>query len=664
MRKALVTLALCGGAVSVLFAQQPAARRFTLDDSSRVVRVAEPQISPDGRSIAVVISRANLDENRYEGDLTIVDIASSASRTFVTGRVGLTSPRWSPDGQHVAFLASAPTGSTPRSQLFVVAAQSGTARALTTAARGVQQFAWSPDGQTIAYATADEPEKKTGWERFNDSFEILSGDFLQTSAPTPTHLWLVPFAGGEAKRLTSGTWSLPISHPPGPPASLIAWTPDGAGIAFARQPRASGRGSEGIFVVTLADGSTKGTNLRGTHPVYSPDGASVAILSGGVSVAPAAGGTVRQLTQAIDRNIARGLWMPDSKSLIVGGNDNVRVSLWQQPVEGGAARKLDLGDVSPASSFFVDMHVGRTGGLALSGSTPNRPAELYYLATPAGPVKRLTNVNAATAALSLGKAEAFEWKSDQHTPNGILTHPPDFDPSKKYPLVLLIHGGPRAASLLNFNMRAQLMAAKGWLVFEPNYRGSDNMGNAFSRAIGNDAGAGPGRDVWAGMDAIKKRGIVDEDRVGVSGWSYGGFMTVWMIGHYSGWRAAVAGAAVTDQVDQQFLSDGAGGGGRGGNAPWSNPQTMERLLSQSPIASVDKIKTPTLILANTGDYRVPITESYKLFYALRGQGVETSFVAYPIYGHNATDPVRQRDVSRRWIEWLDKHFSGNAAPAR
>jgi dipeptidyl aminopeptidase/acylaminoacyl peptidase len=202
-------------------------------------------------------------------------------------------------------------------------------------------------------------------------------------------------------------------------------------------------------------------------------------------------------------------------------------------------------------------------------------------------------------------------------------------------------------------------------VFEPNYRGSDNLGNAFSGAIGGDPGAGPGRDVWAGMDVLKKRGIVDEDRVGVSGWSYGGYMTVWMIGHYDGWRAAVAGAAVTDQIDQQYLSDGAGPGrGRGGNTPWTNPQVAERLQRDSPISAVGKMKTPTLILANSGDYRVPITESYKLFYALRAQGVETSFVVYPIYGHNATDPVRQRDVSRRWIEWLERHFSGNPAVSR
>lgn len=339
------------------------------------------------------------------------------------------------------------------------------------------------------------------------------------------------------------------------------------------------------------------------------------------------------------------------------------MSLWLQPVNGdGDARKLDLGDLSPASSFFVDVNVGRQGAIAFSASSPTRPAEVYYMTSVDGPVKRLTNVNAETAAMSLGKTEAFEWKSDEWTPNGLLTYPPDFNPTQKYPLVLIIHGGPRTASQLSFSAPAQLMAAKGWLVFQPNYRGSDNLGNDFSRAITNDAGAGPGRDVWAGLEAIKKRGNVDETRIGVSGWSYGGYMTVWMLGHYGGWKAAVAGAAVTDRLDQYNLSDGSGG--RGANSPWVSAEAMEGVRAQSPITSVSKIKTPTLILSNTGDYRVPIVQSYKLFHALKDHGVTTSFVAYPIYGHNATDPVRQLDVQRRWIGWLEQHFSTPAPGGR
>jgi dipeptidyl aminopeptidase/acylaminoacyl peptidase len=214
--------------------------------------------------------------------------------------------------------------------------------------------------------------------------------------------------------------------------------------------------------------------------------------------------------------------------------------------------------------------------------------------------------------------------------------------------------------MMTFSPAAQLMAARGWLVFQPNYRGSDNLGREFQGAIQNDAGAGPGRDVMAGIDTIKQKGIVDETRMAVSGWSYGGYMTTWMLGNYpTVWKAGVAGAAVTDRIDQQNFSDGAGGRG-GANSPWLNEQQMASQREQSPITYAGKIKAPTLILANTGDYRVPITQSYKLFHALRDAGVTTQFIAYPINAHNASDPVRQRDVQERWIGWLEKYL--NDAP--
>ncbi len=207
------------------------------------------------------------------------------------------------------------------------------------------------------------------------------------------------------------------------------------------------------------------------------------------------------------------LWAVDGKSVIVGGNDNERVSLWQVPLEGDP-KKLDTGDVSPNSSFFVDMAIGPTGAIAFAGTSPTRPAELYYMASPSAPVKRLTDVNGEIASIPLGKSEVVTFTNDKFEQNAILTFPPDFDPSKKYPLVLLIHGGPRAASLMNFSPGAQLMAAKGWLVLQPNYRGSDNLGRQFQSAISNDAGAGPGRDVIAAIDARQGQGHRRRDQNG------------------------------------------------------------------------------------------------------------------------------------------------------
>ncbi|HEX6464104.1 MAG TPA: S9 family peptidase [Vicinamibacterales bacterium] len=659
-------------------------RRFELDDLSRVVRIADPQFAPDGRSIAAVISRANLDEDRWDAELASIDVGKGVTspHMLTSGRRDVSSPRFSPDGAKIAFLMMDGPGKDAHLQVFTIGKSGAEPKAVTNAPTGVQQFAWSPDGKTIAFASADQPERKTGPERFNDSFEIVNDDFTITAAVLPTHLWVVSSGGGTSRRLTSGSWSLPTSHPPGPPGAPIAWSPDSKSIAFTEQatPHTGGGQQRSLQVINVADGSIKPLGPRGSVPIYSPDGKTLA-YTGTVPTsqnaaanrqtpgqnAPGAappggnneivvftpGSESRALTTAIDRNMARALWFPDDKSLLVGGNDSTRVSLWVQPLDG-AAKKLDLGDVSPSSSFWVDMTVGPKGEIAFTGSTSTQPAELYYKPSPDAPLQRLTDLNKEIASLHLGRTEVVEWTNDEYSENGLLTYPPDFDPSRKYPLVLLIHGGPRAASLMGFSPQAQLLAAHGWLVFQPNYRGSDNLGAAYQRAIRNDAGAGPGRDVWAGMEVVKKRGNVDESRVAVSGWSYGGYMTTWMIGHYQGWKAAVAGAAVTDQLDQYNLGDG--NGGRGNGSPWADPKAMDRIHEQSPITYVSKMKTPTLILTDLADYRVPPMQSFKLYHALVDNGVAVKFVGYPVHGHSPTDPVRQRDVQRRWTGWLSEYL--------
>lgn len=656
-RNVLAVLAGVVFLVASLPAQQASpARRFTFDDFSKVKRVAEPQFSPDGASIAYIVATPNLDENRHMASLHRLEVASGKSQLLVDGarHVSVTFPRWSPDGRQIAYLATVPTAGQGRAQIFTVSSTGGEPKQLTTSTTGVQQLAWSPDGRTIGFASADEPEKKPGYQRWNDSFEVGANFHMFMTAPVPpTHVWMVPSAGGDSKRLTSGTWTLPVARPPGPPSSTITWTPDGSAIVFARQ----GGGGGGLQAVNIKDGTLKSLNIPGSYPQYSPDGKHVLALQGAAMVTPAEGGSPKNLTSSLDRGMHRAIWMNDSKAVLAGGNDTERVSLWLAPLDG-QPRKLNTGDASPNSSYYVDMAVSSTGGIVFAGTSPMRPAELYYMSSADATARAITNVNASIAEMPLGRAEMLSYTFEGFNQNGVLVYPPDYTPTKKYPLVLVIHGGPRAASLLTFDTRAQILAAKGFLVFSPNYRGSDNLGGKFQGAINNDAGAGPGRDVMAGIESVKKRASVDETRMGVSGWSYGGYMTTWMLGNYPDvWKAGVAGAAVTDRMDQSSFSDGAGNG----NA-WINEQAFQRQREQSPITYAGKIKAPTLILANTGDYRVPITQSYKLFHALRAAGVTTRFIAYPINSHNASDPVRQRDTAERWVGWLEQYL-GDTPPA-
>ena len=199
------------------------------------------------------------------------------------------------------------------------------------------------------------------------------------------------------------------------------------------------------------------------------------------------------------------------------------------------------------------------------------------------------------------------------------------------------------------------------MIFEPNYRGSDNLGNAFQSAIWNDSGDGPGRDVMSGVELLKKRGFLDESRMAVTGWSYGGYMTTWLLGHYPVWKVAIAGAAVTNWLDQYNLGDSnVRRGAAFGGSPYVGDH-MAAYLAQSPITYANKIKAPTLILSDTGDYRVPISQSFELYHALRDNGVPTKFFAYPVGGHSPSDPVRQRDVDRRWIGWLKEYLGSGGS---
>ena len=196
--------------------------------------------------------------------------------------------------------------------------------------------------------------------------------------------------------------------------------------------------------------------------------------------------------------------------------------------------------------------------IAFTATTPERPSELYVMDTPDAKPRRLTNFNAWTGDVALGKMERITWKSDAFESDGVVVYPPGFDASRKYPLVLLIHGGPTASSKLSFSSQAQLMAAQGWIVFQPNYRGSDNLGHAYQVAIVGDAGAGPGRDVMSGVAALRAKPYVERTKTAVTGWSYGGYMTSWLIGNYPAeWKAAMAGAPVTDLEDQYNFGDGS-----------------------------------------------------------------------------------------------------------
>jgi dipeptidyl aminopeptidase/acylaminoacyl peptidase len=645
-------------------------RRIELSDYAKITSVSDPQISPDGATIVFVVSRTNLEQDRYDRELVLMDIATGKQHVLTYERKAAGSPRWSPNGDRLAFVAVDGTGKDAKPQVYILPMTGGEARKITDAPNGVEQFAWRPNGEDLAYVASDEPGNKKEMEKHHDAFEVGDNDFLATEAALPSHIWILPAVGGKAKRLTSGAWSLPKSAPPSSPASPISWSPDGKWLLFTRQehPHQGDADLTTLEVLNVATGEIRKLTRHEkfeSFGLFSPDGSRVAYWyprdgdpnnENEIFLTETAGGDGVDVTRSIDRCVLRAIWMPDGNSLLVGGHDGTQTSLWLQPLNG-PAKKLPLGDISPSWLFWVDAFVGRKGEIAFTGSTPREPSELYYMASANDAPKRLTNFNQEIAALALGKAENFQWKGpDGFEEDGVIVYPPDFRKDRKYPLVMIIHGGPQASSTTQFNFLSQLMATHGYVVFSPNYRGSDNLGNAYQRAIWNDAGDGPGRDVMAGIEALKKLGFVDENKIGVTGWSYGGYMTSWLIGHYQIWKAAMAGAPVTDTFDEYNLSDGNVGDRYAFKGSPYLEDNLKDYRAQSPITYAAQMKTPTLIMHDTGDARVTISQGYSLYHALKDNGVPVKFIAFPVAGHFPSDPVRQMDVMRYWVDWMVQYL--------
>ncbi|MHB8446477.1 MAG: S9 family peptidase [Rudaea sp.] len=663
---------LIAGTACALFCASAYAAPFSLDDVAKLVSLSDPQISPDGKSIVVVRSTPDWKTDKAKHELDLVDARTGALRALTFERDGVSAPRWSPDGSRIAFLAKAALpkdaakdedakedeGQKP--QIYVMPMNGGDALRITQAKQGVDEFTWSPDGTRIAFLTQDPPVNEKAIKEHNKSFQVTDGHFLLREALAPTHAWIVSAKGGDAKQLTHGSFSL--KNDQDDPAALV-FSRDGKRIVFTEYPSPYwGPSYRSIIASVSVDGGAPQTlvDAQGaTAFAYAPDSDRFAFQrprngdqNNGNAVYVDVGGKKSDATSALARNFDGYAWLPGGNALLAFGDLGTNSTIWEQPVNG-KARLLDLGSVQVSSPLSVSSR----GAIAFIGATSLQPAELYVMDSTRAKPRRLTDVNAFAAKLDLGRSESLQWQGpDGFTEDGVLTYPPGFDKGKKYPLVLQIHGGPEAASVMRFSPLTQLLAAAGYVVFEPNYRGSTNLGDAYQHAIFRDTGAGPGKDVMAGVEAVQKLGFVDANRIGVSGWSYGGYMTTWLTGHYAVWKAAVSGAALTDWVMDYTISYYQTGDVYFfGGSPW-NAKYADIWREQSPIRYAANVKAPTLILGDVGDNNVPLVNSYEWYHALRDNGVDVQFYAYPANTHFPGDIVQTVDVYRRWVGWMQKYL--------
>ena len=628
-----------------------APRALDFADMRRVATYSDVAIAPDGRHVAALLRRGNYAKNRYDTTLVLVDVRSGARRDLTPERQEVSDPVWSPSGDRLAFLAPAGKGDKQKTQVFVLPANGGEAKAVTSTERDVTAFAWSSGGRRVAYVTQDESPDKKAIDAHDDAFEVTSQPWTARSADVPSHLWLIAANGGKAQRLTSGTWSV---------ADPIAFGNGGRTVAFTQAPDGSfdaqRRGRVALFDVATRTVHAIGP-VGSSGPVFSRNGRTLAYHERNAAapvvddaVVASSDGSRSNVLTHFGRAVRDIAFVGDDLLLSAADGTLTRAYRIERDRRSTA---LPLGSLQPYA-----FSVARDRTIAFGAASANDPSELYVLVPGARSARRLTGTNAWLASRRLATTATLAWRSnDGVTLDEVVTLPPGYRGERAYPLVLEIHGGPTSSSAATFSELPQLMAERGWIVLQPNYRGSDNHGpEAVATSLGQPASLA-GNDILAGIALAERRYNIDRARIGVSGWSAGGWMTSWLITHDTRWRAAVDGAAVDDTLAVGTLSDIDSYMPqllRGD--PWRDPAAMNRALAESPLTYADKVKTPTLIITDAGDQRVPTPVSYEFYHAIRATGTPVEFLVYPINGHFPSDPLHTEDVYRRWIDWFATHF--------
>jgi dipeptidyl aminopeptidase/acylaminoacyl peptidase len=661
------------GLAAVLLALAPLAaaavpRPITLNDLRMLVRIDAPRFSPDGKQIAFPTTQPDFIHDRYDAKLRVMSTGGGEPRTLVEGMRDLEMPQWSPDGHTLAFIAKV---GKRESQIYTVPASGGTPTELSDAGNGVQQYSWSPDGSTIAYVTPDDsPLSDRDRRTHHDLFTIHHDDYLVDKQAVASHIWLLTVVSGKARQLTRGSTSVLEAPPPfGGGASAPSWSADGHWIVYTRQVDANDSDSEqtAIVAVDVGTGEEHPISAHSTYeydPRFAPKGDAIAYLylhgPGAVSdvdlfIGSPDGGATRDVSAGLDRNLlADFAWLPDSSGVVVMADDHVGNKLYVQPLHG-QGHPLDLGTLNA-----FEVTASAQGAMAFVADSATQAPELYLLRTPQSTPDRLTHINSGFAAYAYPNSVEVQWRASDGQPNdGILTYPNGYQAGKRYPLVVFSHGGPEAASTEGFDADEigplrDLFAARGFLVFEPNYRGSDNLGNAHEHAIYRDPGAGPDSDVISGIRMLEAKGIVDSARIAAVGHSYGGYITAWLIAHQHIWRCAVVADGAVDWTEEYELS-GAGNlawtRDSLGGTPWDK-QSAALYRTGSPITYAGDISTPTLILSGTDDTTVPITESFALYHALSSRGIPVKFIGIPGAHHSPQDPVHRELYYRAVDEWV------------
>lgn len=631
-------------------------RPMTPEEIVALNRASDVQLASDARRIVFVLTGWDREKDRFNADLWMTSDARETVR-LTTHEKRDDHPRWSPDGRRIAFLSERGDADAGAQIYLLNSLVGGEPQQLTRHPVPVQRFEWSPDGRFIAFlAAAPVPKPKT------------KPPVVIDEEDRPHQLWIVETATGQIKQLTTGKRHIVAFN----------WAPDGSRIVLTA--RATSRLLDSptteVYVISakLEDAPADTASARQittgngaeAEPRFSPNGLWISYLAKAdgdpqtgpdrIHLVPAnGGGAPLVLPRNFDGYIRGYQWVFDSQRIVFNAGLGVNEQIHAVNVGDRTAQALTRSDgVNPSFSISPD---GMT--IAFVHENPRIPSEIGYLSARIMVPVFLTTLNPQSESLALGQVEAIRWRSNDGTEvEGLLVYPVGYETGRRYPLVTYLHGGPEGAYTKGYQASwsafPQVYAGRGFAVFMPNFRGSSNYGARFAQANAKLAGKVDAEDVISGIDYLIKQGIADEAKLGVAGWSYGGYLSAWLIGQTTRFRCAAYGAGLSNAVSYWGTADIVAQRERlHGGTPWEAKKLYEE---QSPLTYFPRVKTPTLIFHGEKDERVPLSQSQESYRSLRRLGVDVQMVVYPDQGHGLLVPSYQIDKMKRELGWMEKYL--------
>jgi len=685
MRKAFVEKGavlgalLLAGAI-VAGAQETGKHAITAEDLLKMHRVSEAQISPDGKWVAYTVSTPDMDANRNASNVWV--IATGGGEAMQLTRSGHdSSPVWSPDGKTLAFLSSRSGDS--QVYLLPMDGGGGEARQLTKLSTGADLVKWSPDGKAIAFTSSVYPEcqedacnkardeeKEKNPVKAHVAEHLLYRHWTHWNEGKRSHLFVVPADGSIApKDLTPGAnYDVPPDERGGP--GDLNFSPDAKEICFTAvtDPVEAISTNGDLFVVPVAGGEIKKiTSQPGFDggPVYSPDGQYIAYHAQltaeyesdrwRVMLYDRATGKIENLSEGFDRSANELTWATDSKTIYFTAENETQQPIYEMEARVGATPKKIVDSFNNTISLSND---ART--LAFERSSLTMPAEIFVAASDGNGVKQITHSNEAIlATLKMNEPETFWFDGAGGTKiQAMMIRPPDFDASKKYPLLVLLHGGPQTmwGNSWGYRWNEEVFSAPGYVTLMINRRGSTGYGQKFTDEITDDWGGKPYTDIMDGVDfVLKKYPFIDDNRMAAAGGSYGGYMADWIATHTGRFKAIISHAGIWDKAamyatEELWFEEHDMRG-----MPWTNPESYRKWAPMTDATNLAKFKTPTLVIAGERDYRVPYTQSLEFFNTLQRQSVPSKLVVFPDEGHWVLKPQNAKFWYATFLDWLAKY---------